>query len=217
MAGGELFSTPRVAGALLILGAILVGVAASVATFLTQDKNGPVVWGQPPNEWLRLIFEHQDAWRWGAILWITGMVVTLMGLPLLTNLLRTAGDPGFAQAGLLAFTVSIALWIFSLGFRASVDIWAARTAATTHAVPGSYALLSAWSDALFIDFTVVAFVALALYGGAILASSLLPSWAGWVSIIFALGGLTHLAITRDSYPVLHHPMLIVIGALLLLL
>jgi hypothetical protein len=87
----------------------------------------------------------------------------------------------------------------------------------THTVPDSYAPLSAWSGALFIIFTVIAFIALAIYGGAILTSSLLPSWAGWASIIFALGGLTHLAITRDSYPVLHHPMLIVTGVLLLLM
>jgi hypothetical protein len=216
MAISGLFSTPRVAGALFILGAILIGVGASVAT-MAKDKGGPVIWGQPPQEWLRLIFEHQDAWRWGAILWIAGMGATLLGLPLLTDLLRSAGDPGFAQVGLLAFTLSIALWIISLSFRASVDIWAARTAAATHIVPDSYAPLSAWSGALFVIFTVVAFVALAIYGGAILTSTLLPSWVGWASAIFALGGLAHLAITRDSYPVLHHPMLIVIGVLLLLL
>lgn len=215
MAVSGLFSTPHVAGALLILGAILVGVGASVAT-IAKDKGGPVIWGQPPQEWLRLIFEHQDAWRWGAVLWIAGMVATLLGLPLLTDLLRSTGDPGFAQAGLLAFTLSIVLWIISLSFRASVDIWAARTAAATHSAPESYAPLSAWSGALFIIFTVVAFAALAMYGGAIFASSLLPSWVGWASIIFALCGLAHLAITRDSYPVLHHPMLIVIGVLLLL-
>ncbi|HEU0027908.1 MAG TPA: hypothetical protein VFQ25_12390, partial [Ktedonobacterales bacterium] len=184
MTGGGLFSIPHMAGALLILGAILIGVGASVAT-MAKDKGGPVIWGQPPREWLRLIFEHQDAWRWGAILWIAGMVVTLLGLPLLTDLLRSAGDPGFAQAGLLAFTVSIALWVISLSFRASVDIWAARTAAATHSVPESYAPLSAWSGALFIIFTIIAFVALALYGGAILASNLLPGWVGWASIIFA--------------------------------
>ncbi len=215
MTGGGLFSTPRVAGALLILGAILAAAGASVAT-LAKDKDGPVIWGQPPSEWLRLVFEHQDAWRWGAILWIAGMVVTLLGLPLLTNLLRAAGDPGIAQVGLIAFSFAIALWVISLSFRASVDIWAARTAAATRSVPESYAPLSAWSSALFILFTVTAFVALAIYGGAILVSSLLPHWAGWASIIFALGGLAHLALTRDSYPVLHHFMLIVIGILLLL-
>lgn len=216
MAGGGLLTMPRIAGALLILGAILALAGAGVAT-LAKDRDGPVIWGQPPSEWLRLVFEHQKAWRWGAILWIAGMVVTLLGLPPLTNLLGAAGDPGFAQAGLLAFSFAITLWVIGLSFRASVDIWAARTAAATHSVPETYAPLSAWSGAQFVIFTVTAFVALAIYGGAILATSLLPHWAGWASIIFALGGLAHLALTRDSYPVSHHVMLIVIGVLLLVL
>ncbi len=64
---------------------------------------------------------------------------------------------------------------------------------------------------------MIAFAVVIVYGGAVLASNVLPRWVGWVSIIYSLGGLVHLAVTQTSYQVMQHAVLIVIGILLLVL
>lgn len=51
---------------------------------------------------------------------------------------------------------------------------------------------------------------------AILATSLLPHWLGWATVIYSLLGLALLAITRDSLPVMHYSVPLVMGILLLL-
>jgi hypothetical protein len=69
---------------------------------------------------------------------------------------------------------------------------------------------------MFLIFTVLAFVGVMAFGGAILASSLLPHWLGWAAIIYSALGLVILAITRDALPIMHHLMPLVFGIVLLL-
>jgi hypothetical protein len=108
------------------------------------------------------------------------------------------------------------LWVISLALNLGVDPWAAQETVRTGAVPGVYVPLNLWTTALFRIYTVFAFSALALYGGAILASRVLPRWIGWIAIVYGLAGLGLFAYTHDIPPFLHHLLPIVIGSLLLL-
>ena len=71
---------------------------------------------------------------------------------------------------------------------------------------------------LIIIYVVVAFLAQAAIGGALLQSGVLAAWIGWATILWNLVWLVVLPVItpRDIYfPVLHHVMPLVIGIALL--
>lgn len=213
MAG--VFTVPRITGATLILGSVAMLSGATIYAFV-KDPNGPNIFGQPPREWLRLIYKYTPTWRAATIVFIVGTLLTLFGWVLLERLLDRAGDPGLARVGLFALTIGATLWVIAMAFRLSAEVWAAQAAAAANAVPESYTPLSAWSSALFVIYTVLTFGGLALFGAAMLASHLLPSWLGWLSIVYGLAGLVLLGVTRDSPPFLHYLPTLVIGVTLML-
>ncbi|HEX9039146.1 MAG TPA: hypothetical protein VF808_19350 [Ktedonobacterales bacterium] len=205
----------RVAGTLLILGCLAVLTGAGMYAFV-KDPNGPIIFGQPPREWLRLVGEHADLWTWSTIPFMAGPIVTILGLAGLQTLLRGAGDQGYAQVGLMAFAFGAALWTVSLAARLTVDPWAAKALAATGAIPDVYTAVSAWMSVLYVIYTILTFVGLSLYGVAMLNSSLLPNWAGWVSLVYGILGLVYFAIMRDAPPFMHYLIPIMLGVLLFL-
>jgi len=58
--------------------------------------------------------------------------------------------------------------------------------------------------------------ALAVYGGAVLSTRVLPHWVGWLAIVYGLAGLGLVGVTGDADPFLHLVLPMVIGILLLL-
>jgi hypothetical protein len=72
--------------------------------------------------------------------------------------------------------------------------------------------------ALIVMCVVLAFLAQAAIGGALLQSGLLARWIGWVTILWNLGWLVVLPVItpKDMYfPILHHLMPLLIGGALL--
>jgi hypothetical protein len=71
---------------------------------------------------------------------------------------------------------------------------------------------------LIVTYVVVAFLAQAALGGAVLQSGLLAAWIGWVTIIWNLVWLVVLLIATPHdiyYPALHHAAPLIIGIALL--
>lgn len=69
-------------------------------------------------------------------------------------------------------------------------------------------------------YVVLAFLAQAAIGGALLRSGLVAAWIGWVTIVWNLGCLVVLPMITPSdiyFPILHHLMPLLIGSALLLL
>ena len=181
-----------------------------------KDKNGPMIFGQPPHEWLRLVHEHPRPWRWATISFIGAILVTLFGLDLLSGLLRGAGDPGFSEVGLLAFAFGAVLWVIFLAARLTVDPWAGKELAATGAIPDAYTALSTWNGAMFVIFSYPR-----LWRGSGVRRGnprheSVAALAGMDDHHLQPGGLVILAITRDSLPVMHHLMPLIIGIVLLL-
>lgn len=200
-------------GLALILGGLLFSVGAFMPL---RDKKGAFIYGLPPREWLNVIFDHPRLWQWANILFMSGVVVTILGLVMLTILLRDTGDRAFSQLGLVAFVFGAVLWVINLAFRLSIDPWAAQETARTAVMPDFYVPLTRWTHLLFVIYTVLAFSAMAAYGGALFSTHVLPQWVGWVTIVYSLAGLGLLGFTGDAPPLLHHLMPILIGILLLL-
>lgn len=214
MNGYAIWTPAHVTGAILTLNILfLPGVALYM---LVKDKKGPMIFGQPPHEWLRLVHEHPRSWRWATLSFLGGILVILFGLVLLAGLLRDARDPGFAAVGLAAFAVGAVLWVVYLAARLTIDPWAGKELAATGAIPEAYTPLSRWNGALFTIFSFLAFGGMLLFGVAMLATPLLPAWLGWATVIYSLAGLALHTITGDSLPAMHHVMPLVIGLVLLL-
>jgi hypothetical protein len=215
MLSSTFWTEPHFTGITLILGTLLVLGGASLSGTI-RDEQGSFIFGLPPREWLRLVFAHPHLWQWGTILFISGVVVTILGLAMLTTLLSDAGDRAFSPLGLIAFLFGAVLWVISLAFRLSIDPWAAQEAAKTAAIPEFYVPLTRWAGVLFVIYTVLAFSALAAYGGAVLSTPVLPHWVGWLALVYGLAGLGLVGVSGDAPPFLHHLMPLLIGILLLL-
>lgn len=209
-----MFTASHVTGITLILGGVAFLGGAAAYSFV-KDAHGPMIWGQPPREWLRLINAHEGMWRAGTLLLIAGALVTLFGWDLLAGLLQRTGAPGFARVGLLALAIGVTLLLVSMAARLSAEIWAAKTAAATQSVPEIFAPLAAWNGALFALYTVLTFVGLTLFGAAMLTTSTLPTWLGISSIVYGVVGLVVFAVARKVPPFVHYLPTILVGVLLL--
>ena len=136
-------------------------------------------------------------WERGFI--IAAALINLAGLALLEGMLRAAGDSVFARVGLITTIVAVAVL-----------------------VPAEVSFMSSQASSLarsqVIIYVVVAFLAQAAFGAALLRTDLLPGWVGWATIIWNLAWLVILPIFSSQdmyYPVLHHTAPLMIGIALL--
>ena len=136
---------------------------------------------------------------------------------MLTTLLHDAGDRTFSSVALIAFLFGDVLMVIYLAFPLGVEPLAAQETVRTGVVPDFYVQLTLWTQPLFVIYTLLAFSALAAYGGAILSTRVLPRWMGWLALVYALASLVLAGfIAGNVPPFLHHLMPILIGVLLLL-
>jgi hypothetical protein len=154
-----------------------------------------------------ILYTGREFFHWPAaqsrtyLYWERGLVnaaamLNVVGLAMLEGILRDAGDPLIARAGLTALLIGVVLVIV----------------AEAHWLHDQ-----TWIGTLVRSYVVLAFLAEAAFGGALLVTGLLPAWAGWATILFNVGWLIVLVRASDPYyPVLHHTAPLLIGILLLL-
>jgi hypothetical protein len=214
MAKNAFWTRRRFTGIALILGCSLFLGALGL---MPRDAEGNFMVNLPLREQLLAIAAQTSLLRWSLSLFISGLIVTLLGLALLTTLFRDAGDRTFSSLALLVFLFGDILMVIFLAFPLGVEPLAAQETVRTGVAPDSYVQLTLWTQPLFVIYTILAFSALAAYGGAILSTRVLPHWVGWLSIIYSLVGLVLAGFTAgNAPPFLHHLLPILIGVLLLL-
>jgi hypothetical protein len=165
---------------------------------------------------LEVVLHHQMLWWWTNAFFMGSTLVTLLGLALLTTLLRQAGDHIFSHLGLILFVLGATLWLIQRAVPLSIDPWAAQQMARTGVMPDYYVPLTLWTQALFVIYTILVYCALTAYGGAVLATGVLPRWIGWLAIVYGLANLGLLGVTGDAPPFLYYLLPTVIGILLLM-
>lgn len=136
-------------------------------------------------------------WERGSM--IAAFVIAALGVSLLEIVLRDAGAIVLAHLGTTAFLIGAVIGI----------VVEASFLSTQGSIP-----------ALTVVIVAVLFVAEAILGGGLLASSLLPAWIGWTVVGWNIGWLVVLSITRPRdiyYPVLHFFSPLLIGIALLVL
>ena len=155
-----------------------------------------------------ILYTGRAIWKWPAgqtpryLLWERGFVIaavlaTVLGLVLLEDMLNSAGDSGAARSGMVTYV-----------FGAVVVVVAETT----------YLGSREWVYPQIVFYVVLAFLAQAAFGVALLQTDFTAGWVGWTAIIWNLAWLVFLPILspRDIYfPVLHHVAPLIIGIALL--
>jgi hypothetical protein len=214
MAKYAFWTRRRFTGITLIVGCLLFLGALGL---IPRDVQGNYMVLLPLREQLLVIAAQTPLFQWSFSLIISGLIVTLLGLAMLSVLFRDALDRTFSSLALIALLFGDVLMVVYIAFPLGVAPVAAQETVRTGVAPGFYVQLTLWTQPLFVIYTILAFSALAAYGGAILSTRVLPHWVGWLSIVYALAGLALAGVTAGNVPpFLHHLMPILIGVLLLL-
>jgi hypothetical protein len=175
------FTTPRIAGILLVLSLLIIlvgagqiaaqgrleGMGASFrgVDFATRDVSG-----------LRILMRFAVPYS----------MAQLAGFALLTLVLLKAGDRGTVVVALSFFVVATMIGVFETSFHASVTVWAAAMA-RTESVPELYEPLRRWLnyDVQRINMSFQ-LTALLLFSVSALRTRLLPRWIGWAALAWSL-------------------------------
>jgi len=170
------------------------------------------------HEFLEIVAAHQVAWLWIAGSFALGVFLTLMGLVVLGTSLRAAGDRVWSELGQGAFLFGSILWLISIAFRATAMISAAKDTKFSGVVPPWFESIRAWSDALFAIYMVLAYLAIAAYGKALLATGLAPRWIARIHVIFGLFGAVAFIARLPMFnpPLMIHLLPGILGVVLLL-
>jgi hypothetical protein len=133
---------------------------------------------------------------WERVLIIAGLVLNVVGLVLFDELLRGTGNPLLGRIGIYgyAFAALFALVYEAMGLNGAAPVYP-----------------------LIVIYVVLAFLAQATIGIALLSGGVLPVWVGWLAVGWNVIWLVALPVVspRDIYiPVLHHVVPLVVGMLL---
>jgi hypothetical protein len=200
------------AAALLLIGGWITFWAGAV---------NPAAWrffmSASSREFLEIVATHEVAWLWIAGSFAVGVLLTLTGLIVLGTTLRAAGDRVWSELGQAAFLFGSILWLASISFRATATISAAKNTVASGVVPEWFEPLRAWSGMLFAIYMVLAYLAIAAYGKALLATDLAPHWVARTHLIFGLLGAVGFVsrIPMFNPPLMIHLLPGILGVVLL--
>jgi hypothetical protein len=153
-----------------------------------------------------MLFAGRAFWNWPVgnshLIWERGFIIaavlaTILGLALLEDMLHSAGAPVLARLGLMTYLFG------------GVIVVVAETA---------YIGKREWMYPQIVLYVVLAFLAQAAIGLALLQTGIVASWVGWVTVIWNLAWLLVMLIVRPHdiyFPVIHHVAPLIIGIALL--
>ena len=147
--------------------------------------------GGPPRSHAHWVFERSSI--------MSGVIIIAIGFMLLEGAFQTTDGRVLANIGATAY------------FFGGVLLVAAEALMLTRGYEKVYSLV--------VIYVVMAFLAQAAIGGAVIQSGLLAAWIGWATILWNIAWLVVLSLIsrRDMYfPILHYLMPLVMGIALLL-
>jgi hypothetical protein len=180
------FSTPRLAGLLLLLSVlVLLAGAATIAADGRLDGMAAAfrgaAYGRGDASGLR------DLWRY----FLPCLLLQLAGFGLFSAQLRVAGDGGLALAALALVVLALALSALGGSFHANLTVWAVQMA-RSGAVPDFYEPLRRWLNGDVQIIYVSAFLAaMLLYSLSTLSTRLASPWLGWAALATTLLSVWH--------------------------
>src|SRR5579872_71382 len=124
---------------LILLASFLLFWGGAGFSIPLVDTKGASIYVLPPPQVLSVIAAHPFFWKWQSMLQLGGGIVAVLGLVLLTFLLRTVQQRGISLLGLVLFCLSVVFWVVIESFRLAAGTWAAQK--ITGTPPASYSLL----------------------------------------------------------------------------
>jgi hypothetical protein len=184
----------RMAAGLLVVGAVVFWIGAPTFAGMTPEQ----------------ILENPAGHLWTSATFLLATFITLPALALLTLALRQAGDRFFSVLGLLAFALGAVFWTIHLAFRVTVLTWAAQELKATGAPPPWLQPWREWAGLMFAIYSVLAYLGIAAYGGALLETRVLARWIGRTCVVVGF-----LAAPLFGPPLIIHVMPWFVGIVLL--
>jgi hypothetical protein len=165
----------------------------------------------PRKEQLLIIAKHTGEYRWGCRIILTGWVVAALGYVLLAVLLHDAGELMISTLAAVLFLLGIASALVFLTLYMSPTILAAEEMARTSHMPAYYETLQVAAESALGVYQLLALLATAGFGWALLQTGILPSWVGWVTLGWGLVWAVVFVKTSEAIPLLPMVVQIVIG------
>jgi hypothetical protein len=200
---------------LTVVGTLLVLPFATVATESLGYRCSPFVrswfWALPLDDKLDHINRHARAWWLINLPWLPTLAVTTAGLGGLAYLLA---DP-WAWAAYGGYLLAAVGWLVAVGLQSAAIALAAEQRAQTGETPSWAAALWRTAHLLETNWVLLANLAAAAYGVAVLRTDLLPGWLGWVAIAVGVLIPAVVLLARDGFPHLALPVPLALGMALL--
>ncbi len=198
------FTTPRIAGMLILL-SVLIGLGAAGAIAAQGRLPGMeaafrgVSYAAGDASGLRTIGRAMTP----------SLMAQLAGFALLTLLLLKAGDQGAALIALTLLVFATVIAALEVTFHASVTVWAAGAGSA----PEFYEPLRRWLNydvqRMYISFMLTAML---LFSWSALHRDVLPAWIGWAALGWSLLSFPlYFSVTGAPVVYLPAPLLLGIG------
>jgi hypothetical protein len=199
----------------LLVGAFVVSSIGSGTAYRTGGYTGQF-WALPLDDKLDHLHTHRRQWWLLSIGQLVGLIVMTAGVAGFTFLLADAGEGALAWVGFGTYLVALIAWAIGLIAQTATLPTAATQRAETGATPSW--IHAFWASGYLAEATwvIVANIAYAVLGLAILQSGLLADWAGWVAIGLGIGIPILVVATRYGFPEMTQIVPLIVGIALIL-
>ena len=181
----------------VLVGGVLV---AGLVIFLVGAAAWRLDYQRPLQQSLPVIHRDRRRRAWIHTWMIAALVVTPAGLAGLAVALEESTATVLTAMATAVYLSGGVCWIASLAFRLTVVPWAAERTVTDGHVPEGFAAYDRWAGALYVVHMLTAYVGSAVLGMAALASDALPTWLGWVGVVWGLAFAAGFVATRWAGP-----------------
>ena len=205
------WTTGRIAGALLVLGLVLI--AAEFIVVLAQGKIEGI---EAAWEGVEGIGEAATVFRTVETFRAPQVVLLFLGFGMLTVRLNEAGDRALSFLAFNLFLVFLILAAIEDTFHSEVTAWAGEEWARTGAVPELFEPMREWvNGSVQLRYVTFVYASMAAYGWAFLRTGVLPRWIGWLTLGWSLAWLIVIFSTQDTLPATFVIVPLIIGVALL--
>lgn len=181
----------------VLVGGVLV---AGLVIFLVGAAAWRLDYQRPLQQSLPVIHRDRRRRAWIHTWMIAALVVTPAGLAGLAVALEESTATVLTAMATAVYVSGGVCWIASLAFRLTVVPWAAERTVTDGHAPEGFAAYDRWAGALYVVHMLTAYVGSAVLGMAALASDALPTWLGWVGVVWGLAFAAGFVATRFAGP-----------------
>lgn len=179
---------------LLLIGSFVVFVAGAIGLVVGNWVSMSYEEGLP---W---IAAHPTTWTLSTILLAASLILCAGGLGVFNDYLPSGEARPLARLGFVTFLVGAIFWVLAMGFRLSIEAWAAQIFVESSSLPDSLTPLRMLQLTLDKVFMFASFLGSAIYGLALLKSPHFPSVLGWFAVGYGLVGATAEAISGGPIP-----------------